>query len=60
MINGRYFNFIILDEHGTKFQFGRTPKVGRRDGLSTLKTSEFEKEPEPTTSYWICSLGEGF
>ncbi|KAL7525760.1 hypothetical protein ACHAXR_003162, partial [Thalassiosira sp. AJA248-18] len=30
--------FKILDVHGTKFQFGGTPKLGCRDGLFTLKT----------------------
>ncbi|KAL7527574.1 hypothetical protein ACHAXR_002020, partial [Thalassiosira sp. AJA248-18] len=30
--------FKILEVHGTKFQFGGTPKLGCRDGLFTLKT----------------------
>ena len=30
--------FKILDKHGTKFQFGGTPKLGCRDGLFTIKT----------------------
>ncbi|KAL7523777.1 hypothetical protein ACHAXR_000324 [Thalassiosira sp. AJA248-18] len=30
--------FKILDIHGTKFQFGGTPKHGCCDGLFTLKT----------------------
>ncbi len=29
--------FILLDKHGTRFQFGGTPGVGCRDGLFTLK-----------------------
>jgi hypothetical protein len=29
--------FTLLDKHGTPFQFGRTPKIGSRDGLFTLK-----------------------
>jgi hypothetical protein len=29
--------FTLLDKHGTCFQFGRTPKIGCRDGLFTLK-----------------------
>ena len=32
----RYFQ--ILDAHGTKYQFGGTPKIGCRDGPLTLKT----------------------
>ena len=31
--------FKILDEHGTNFQFGGTPKLGCADGLFTLKTA---------------------
>ena len=30
--------FVLLDMHGTKFQFGGTPKLGCRDGLFTIKT----------------------
>ncbi len=30
--------FTLLDKHGTRFQFGRTPEIGCRDGLFTLKT----------------------
>jgi hypothetical protein len=29
--------FTLLDKHGTRFQFGGTPKIGSRDGLFTLK-----------------------
>ena len=29
--------FRLLDKHGTRFQFGGTPKLGCRDGLFTLK-----------------------
>jgi hypothetical protein len=29
--------FTLLDKHGTRFQFGGTPKLGCRDGLFTLK-----------------------
>jgi hypothetical protein len=29
--------FLLLEKHGTRFQFGRTPDVGCRDGLLTLK-----------------------
>jgi len=28
--------FQLLDKHGTRFQFGGTPKIGCRDGLFTL------------------------
>ena len=30
--------FKILDKHGTKFQFGGTPKLGCQDDLFTLKS----------------------
>ena len=30
--------FVLLEMHGTKFQFGGTPKLGCRDGLFTTKT----------------------
>jgi hypothetical protein len=36
MMNVRAFK--ILDMHGTKWQFGGTPKLGCADGLFTLKT----------------------
>jgi hypothetical protein len=36
MMNVRAFK--ILDKHGTKWQFGGTPKLGCADGLFTLKT----------------------
>jgi hypothetical protein len=29
--------FTLLDKHGARFQFGKTPKLGCRDGLFTLK-----------------------
>jgi hypothetical protein len=29
--------FTLLDKHGTRFQFGGTPKIGCRDRLFTLK-----------------------
>ncbi len=29
--------FILLDKHGSWFQFGGTPEIGCRDGLFTLK-----------------------
>ena len=29
--------FLLLDKHGTRFQFGGTPEIGCRDGLVTLK-----------------------
>ncbi len=29
--------FLLLEKHGTRFQFGRTPDVGCRDRLFTLK-----------------------
>ncbi len=29
--------FLLLEKHGTRFQFGGTPDVGCRDGLFTLK-----------------------
>ena len=29
--------YTLLDKHGTRFHFGRTPGVGCRDGLFTLK-----------------------
>ncbi len=29
--------FHLLELHGTRFQFGKTPKLGYRDGLFTLK-----------------------
>jgi hypothetical protein len=31
-------SYQILDKHGTKYQFGATPKVGCQDGNFTLKT----------------------
>ena len=30
--------FEILDDHGTKYQFGGTPKIGFRNGLFTINT----------------------
>ena len=36
VMNGRAFK--LLEKHGTRFQFGGTPKLGCRDGLSVLKT----------------------
>ena len=36
MMNVRAFK--ILDMHGTKWQFGGTPKLGCADGLFTLQT----------------------
>ena len=36
MMNVRAYK--ILDKHGTKWQFGGTPKLGCADGLFTLKT----------------------
>ncbi len=35
VMNGRAFK--LLDEHGTRFQFGGTPELGCRDGLFVLK-----------------------
>ena len=37
IINKRAFK--ILDKHGTKYQFGGTPKLGCADGLFTVKTA---------------------
>jgi len=34
-MNGRAFK--LLEEHGTRFQFGGTPTLGCRDGLFVLK-----------------------
>ncbi len=36
VMNGRAFK--LLEQHGTGFQFGGTPELGRRDGLFVLKT----------------------
>ncbi len=36
VMNGRAFK--LLEEHGTRFQFGGTPTLGCRDGLFVLKT----------------------
>ena len=36
MMNGRAFK--LLEEHGTRFQFGGTPTLGCHDGLFVLKT----------------------
>ena len=36
VMNGRAFR--LLEEHGTRFQFGGTPTLGCRDGLFVLKT----------------------
>jgi hypothetical protein len=36
VMNDRAFH--LLELHGTRFQFGRTPEIGCRDGLFTLKT----------------------
>ncbi len=30
--------FRLLNEHGTRFQYGSTPELGCRDGLFVLKT----------------------
>jgi hypothetical protein len=35
-MNGRAFK--LLEQHGTRFQFGGTPELGCRDGLFVLKT----------------------
>ena len=36
ILNGRIFK--IVEAHGSRFQFGGTPKVGCADGLFTIKT----------------------
>ena len=36
ILNGRMFK--IVEAHGSRFQFGGTPKVGCADGLFTIKT----------------------
>ncbi len=35
VMNNRIFRLLVL--HGTQFHFSRTPEVGCRDGLFTLK-----------------------
>jgi hypothetical protein len=40
-----------LDKHGTRFQFGRTPEIGCRDGLFTLKALLNARYNHNLTSY---------
>ena len=43
--------FLLLEKHGTRFQFGGTPEVGCRDGLFTLKTLINARRNHDLTSY---------
>jgi hypothetical protein len=43
--------FTLLDKHGTRFQFGRTPEIGCRDGLFTLKALLNARHNHDLTSY---------
>ena len=43
--------FLLLEKHGTRFQFGGTPEVGCRDGLFTLKTLINAHQNHDLTSY---------
>jgi hypothetical protein len=43
--------FLLLDKHGTRFQFGRTPGIGCRDGLFTLKALLNARHNHDLTSY---------
>jgi hypothetical protein len=43
--------FQLLDKHGTRFQFGGTPKLGCRDGLFTLKALLNTQQNHDLTSY---------
>ena len=44
----------ILDKHGTKFQFGGTPKLGCRDVLFTIKTLLNMRKNHNLESYVGC------
>jgi hypothetical protein len=43
--------FALIDKHGTRFQFGGTPKIGCRDGLFMLKSLLNARHNHDLTSY---------
>ncbi len=43
--------FLLLDKHGTRFQFGGTPGLGCRDGLFNLKALLNMQQNHDLTSY---------
>jgi hypothetical protein len=49
VMNGRAFK--LLEQNGTRFQFGGTPELGCRDGLFVLKTLLTMQKNQNLSSY---------
>ena len=45
--------YILLDKHGTKYQFGATPKVGCQDGNFVLRTATHLRRQHNLETYVI-------